>query len=153
MKTLSKEGFYTKYHRYTPEGKETFLAFTAKNEEDNYFKILELIREKKKGTDGHQNCEEKEETKNFENVFFIFYNLWGQPRQGKFLYFDFEKETVTTEEGKIYKVLKDYEYTYRIQKTQIRAINGINGFYKFIVECMHIDSPFNASIFGVIEKI
>ena len=151
-KDFCKDGRYTKFFQYK-DGVNTFLSFAAKNHEDNYFKVMQMIREKEKNTNGFQVCEIKEENNNFENVFYIHYNIWGQPIQGKFLYFDFEKETVTTEEGKIYKVVNDYEYTYRIQKTQIKAIGGIKGFYNFIIECMHVDSPFNTSIFGVIEKI
>ena len=151
MIDICKDGKYTKFLKHTKEGRKIFLSFVAKNHEDNYFKVLEMIREK--GTNGHQCCEIKEENNNFENVFYIQYNIWGQPRKGKFLYFDFEKETVTTEEGKVYKIVNDYEYAYKIQKTQITAAGGIKGFYKFIVECMHVDSPFNTSIFGVIEKL
>lgn len=32
------------------------------------------------------------------------------------------------------KVKKDYEYTYKVQKTQIRAIDGAEGLFNFLTE-------------------
>lgn len=147
---FSKQGFYTKF---SETGKEPFLAYTAKNKDDNYFKILTLLRQKNPKINSFQVCEKNEEKNNFKKLFYVFYNLYGQPVKSLFIYFDFENNIVTTESGKKYKVLNDYKYTYKIQKTQIKAINGINGFYNHILESMHVDSAFNSSTYYMIEKL
>jgi hypothetical protein len=43
-------------------------------------------------------------------------------------------------------LVKDYEFTYKIQKTQIKASGGINGLHDFINEINTQDSPFNPSL-------
>lgn len=146
---LCREGYYTKYS----SSNKTVLAFTSKNDQDNYFKILTMLREYDPKFNTHQNCEPKEEQSNFETIFFIFYNIWGQQVKAKMLHFDFENETVTTEQGRTYKVKKDSEYVYKIQKTQIKAIDGIKGLYEHIVKTMDVDSPLNTVTYNIIEKL
>ena len=150
MKTLSKEGYYTKFSQ---TNNEMFLAYTANNKDDNYFKILTLLRQKNPKINSFQVCEKNEEKNNFKNVLYIFYNIYGQPVKSAFIYFDFENSLVITENGKKYKVINNSEYTYKIQKTQIKAINGINGFYNHILESMQVNNAFNCSTYNVINKL
>lgn len=147
---FSKDGFYTKFNEI---GKEPFLSYVAKNKYDNYFKILTLLKQKNPKINSFQVCEKDEEKNNFKKLFYIFYNLYGQPVKSVFIYFDFENNLVLTEKEKKYKVLNSNEYTYKVQKTQIKAINGIKGFYSHILKSMHVDSPFNASTYHILENL
>jgi hypothetical protein len=147
---IIREGNYTKFLSF---GNEHVLAFIAKNEDDNFFKVLNMVREQNKNYNGFQVCEEKEERNNFKNVFFIFYNIYGQPKKAKLLQFDFDNNKVITETGRSYKMTECNEYVYKIQKTQIKAIDGIKGFYKHIIEAMHVDSAFNSHTYNIIEKL
>jgi len=73
------------------------------------------------------------------------YNIWGQQINEGSIFIDIENEMLITNNGKKFKVVKDYEFTYKIQKTQIKAIGGINGLHDFINEINTKDSPFNPS--------
>jgi hypothetical protein len=141
---------YTKFY----EKKENpFLSFSANTKEDNHFKILNLLRGKNSKINSFQVCEENEQKNNFKNIFYISYNLRKQPVKSTFIYFDFKNSLVISESGKKYKVIDNYDYVYKIQKTQIKAINGINGFYKHILESMNSDSAFNWSTYDVINQL
>lgn len=141
---------YTKFYETK---KNPFLAFTASNKDDNQFKILTSLRRKNPKINSFQVCEENEQKNNFKNIFYIFYNIHKQPVKSTFIYFDFKNSSVITESGKKYKVIDDPEYTYKIQKTQIKSINGINGFYKYVLEAMNSDSAFNWSTYDLITKL
>ena len=52
-----------------------------------------------------------------------------------------------------YKVVYDPEYTYRIQKTQIKAQHSANGLYKHFADCINNDFAINAWLLNPIEKI
>jgi len=74
------------------------------------------------------------------------YNIWGQKINEGIIHFDFNKEIIFTQDGKEIKVIKDSEFTYKIQKTQIKAIGGIVGFIDFLKEINDPSSPFNPSL-------
>lgn len=71
------------------------------------------------------------------------YNIWGKVIESGKIHFDFENETVTTQSNKTFKIINDHEFTYKFQKTQIRACGGINGLYEFVNDINSKDSPFN----------
>jgi hypothetical protein len=147
---ISRNGNYTKFNIHS---KNIYLAYVAKNKDDNYFNVMKLLQKKDHKISSFQVCEKLEEKNNFKNIFYIFYNIYGKPVKYIFIYFDFENNIVITENGKKYKILKDFEYTYKIQKTQIKAINGIKGFYNHIVESMNVNSAFNSSTYNIIDKL
>lgn len=81
------------------------------------------------------------------------YNFEGKIiRSGK-IEIDYKNSLVKFPSGKIYKVVEDYEYTYKIQKTQIKARNGIKGFVDFLHEINKFDSPFNRSVGGAFIEL
>lgn len=73
------------------------------------------------------------------------YNIYGQQIREGNIYVDAENQTIITESGKKFKVVPDYEYTYKIMKTHIKAAKGIEGLIKFFDEINNPDSPFNPS--------
>ena len=81
-----------------------------------------------------------------ENIQLTSFNIWGQKINEGNVFIDMETETLITTSGKTFKVVKDYEFTYKIQKTQIKASGGIEGLRKFIDEVNTQDSPFNPAI-------
>lgn len=54
-------------------------------------------------------------------------------------------------EKKIIKVIPDYEYCYKLQKTQIRAQGGAEGLYNFIRDNCHKTDLFYCRIEKLIE--
>lgn len=50
-----------------------------------------------------------------------------------------------TKLSNIKKVVEDREFVYKVQKTQIKAIDGIKGLIKFIKDSSVPDSPFNST--------
>ena len=150
MKTrkLCNEG---KYVKFLDLKGDDILSFKADNGDDNYFRILKKIQEKHTDYDAYQCCEEKEEFNNFKKIYFAKYNYYGELQEGLFLEFDFENNKVIAGDRK-YKVKTDTEFTYKIQKTQIKAIDGIQGFYNFIVKSMNVGDVFHNRAYGIIKK-
>lgn len=81
-----------------------------------------------------------------ENIQLTSFNIWGQKINEGNVFIDIENETLVTASGKKFNVIKDREFTYKIQKTQIKAMGGINGLYNFINEINTKDSPFNPAL-------
>ena len=80
-----------------------------------------------------------------EEINLISYNIHGQKlREGNIL-IDFQNEQVIFPSGKIYNVVNDYEFTYKILKSTIKASGGIKGLHTFFNEINTKDSPFNPS--------
>lgn len=52
-----------------------------------------------------------------------------------------------------YKVTNDFEYTYKIQKTQIKAQGGLNGLYKHFQDCIEHDFAVIAWVINPINQI
>lgn len=51
------------------------------------------------------------------------------------------------------KVVNDPEYTYKIQKTQVKAIGGIDGLLKHFNDCIINDFAVDCWVIDPIEKI
>ena len=82
------------------------------------------------------------------------YNLLsfeGEIRNTIELSFDFENSTFTVG-NKIYKVERNSEFTFKVLKTKIKAIDGIEGFYKFVSGCNTVKSPFNCTFFNCLQR-
>lgn len=146
---MTKEGKYTKFKGEN----NTVLAFVAKSEKDNYHAIMEIV---KNGINADINrfqcCETQEEQNNFENVLYVLYDSYGTMKKDVLLQFDFDNETMTIKGEKPLKIIEDKGYTYKFQKSQIKAKNGIQGFYNFIIECINDDSAFHSELFHLINK-
>lgn len=80
-----------------------------------------------------------------ETIKLTAYNIHGQTLRSGEIHFNFEKQEVKTPRNKIFKVVNDYEFTYKIQKEQIKAVGGIRGLYDFINDINRPNSPFNPS--------
>ena len=78
-----------------------------------------------------------------ETVTLTACNIHGQALNTGSLHFDFENEEITTGKNKKFKVVRDYEFTYKILKTQIKASGGIRGLYDFIKDINRPNSAFN----------
>ena len=52
-----------------------------------------------------------------------------------------------------YKVVDDFEYTYKIQKTQIKAQGGSNGLYKHFQDCIEHDFAIVCWVINPINQI
>lgn len=157
-----KKGTYTKHFNI---GEDAILSFDATCEtKDNHF-----IAGKICNTNGFQCVENRKESKFFEfeytdngfihdiqkrfnTVLYSFYNIYGQRVKNLMVHFDFDNSTITVN-GRTLKVEADREYTYKVLKTKVKAINGIEGLYKHILEAMHVDSVFNTSTYNVLCAI
>ena len=150
MKTVCKQGNYTKFLNY---GSSTILSYVAKNENDNYHKVLTDCRGYNKDINGFQCCESEEEFNNFNKVLFVHYNVYGEPLNNLLINFDFNNNTITFNNGKSYKVKECNDYVYKIQKTQIKANEGVKGLYKHIIKTLDIESPLHGYTFNMLETI
>ena len=66
--------------------------------------------------------------------------------------FDFDNSTITVN-GHTLKVVEDSDFVYKVLKTKVKAINGIEGLYKHILEAMHVESVCNTMTWHVLCKI
>ncbi len=75
----------------------------------------------------------------------ISYNIWGQKiNEGDFC-FDTQRRTLITPQGKVFNIINDNKFAYKIQKNQIKVSGGINGLIDLFNEINTADSPFNPS--------
>jgi len=78
-----------------------------------------------------------------ETIKLISYNIHGQELNQGTILIDFEKEQVIFPSGKTYKIVNDYEFTYKVLKDTIKATRGIKGLCDFFNEINRKNSPFN----------
>lgn len=161
------------YFKFTDARKDiTVLAFCPQVEFDSTFRSMTAIQEFTNNNNicGMQKTEDRKELKGFyemsisdnnmhvriekyfNNVFYSWYNISGQIIKSIIVQFDFDNNTVAIG-NKTYKIEACSEFTFKILKTKIKAIDGIHGFYKFIIEAMHVDSPFNTTTYSLLERI
>lgn len=159
---MNKYEYYTKHFNV---GEDSILSFDANCEtKDNHFEAGKLC-----DTTSFQVVEHNKDSKFFEfectdygfihdihkyfnTVLYSFYNIYGQRVKSMLVIFDFENSTITVN-GNTLKVVDDREFTYKVLKTKVKAINGIKGLYKHILESMHVDSAFNCATWSVLAKI
>ena len=159
---MNKYGYYTKHFNV---GKDVILSFDANCEtRDNHYIASKLCN-----TTGFQVIEERKDTKFYEftyndssyvkdiqkyfnTLLYSFYNIHGQRVKNLMVHFDFENSTITVN-NRTLKVENNKEFVYKVLKTKVKAINGIEGLYKHILEAMHVDSVFNTNTYNVLCKI
>lgn len=149
-KELCNKGFYMKVLTLGEE----ILTFRADSEDDNSYRLLQEVQKINPKFCAYQCCEDGEEReRKFSKIFYPHYNYYGDLKGGLLIEFDFKNNLLYAGEYK-YKLKEDklYEFTYKIQKTQIKAIDGLQGFYNFIVKSMHIGNVFNGSTYNLIKK-
>ena len=69
------------------------------------------------------------------------------------LKFDFENSRLIINDKKILRVENDYEYTYKFMKTKIKAINGVDGFYKHIKKASNPEDFWNNRMYSVLLRV
>jgi hypothetical protein len=74
------------------------------------------------------------------------YNAYGKEINSGDVVIDYDLKTIKLPNGKTLNVEKDWEYTYKVYKTKIKAIHGISGLAQFLKEINKQDSPFNPSV-------
>ena len=85
-------------------------------------------------------------------MLYSFYNIYGERVKSMLVSFDFDNSTITVN-GNTLKVVEDSDFVYKVLKTKIKAIDGIKGLYKHILEAMHVESPFNCVTWSILAKI
>lgn len=121
--------------------KQNFLTWY----EGDFYHIKEVT-----GATQFQPCEPEEEKNIFTNLFYIL-----RSKKNIFIHFDFENEKITIDGKKQYKIIENYEFTYKKTRGKnILAYGGIKGFYKFVFESMNIkNSPFCITTFNLLENL
>ena len=153
---MTKKGLYAKVFDIRQD--DAILIYLKKHDEgkDNRHYIMnDIIKSyaKYNNYNGFQPCEEKEEKNNFKIICYIVYSFSGEILKHIFVYFDFDNSIITVNNNK-YKVKDDFDYVYKVQKTQIKAIKGIEGLYNHIVETMNIDEyPGNNLTYKMLSQL
>ena len=159
---MNKYGYYTKHFNH---GTDAILSFDAVcDTKDNHFEAGKLCN-----TNGFQVIEERKDSKFYEftyndNAFvndiqkyyntllYSFYNIYGERVKSMLVSFDFDNSTITVN-GNTLKVVEDSDFVYKVLKTKVKAIDGIKGLYKHILEAMHVESVCNTMTYHVLCKI
>jgi antirestriction protein len=71
-------------------------------------------------------------------------------REGDFV-INYNDNTITFPSGKTFKVVEDREYTFKIQKTQIKANRGVRGLSDFLKEINTPNTPFTSMAMTLID--
>ncbi len=87
-----------------------------------------------------------------EKVKYTYYSGSGKPIDNIDILFDFNDNVIKIGDRK-YKVKDNNEFTYKFQKTQVKAVDGIVGFRKFIEKAMDRDSVWHSFMFGTLKKV
>ena len=157
-----EKGYYTKHFNI---GKDAILSFDANcKTKDNHFEAGKLCN-----TNGFQVVEDRKDSKFFEfeyndngfihdiqkhfnTVLYSFYNIYGERVKSMLVNFDFDNSTITVN-GNTLKVVEDSDFVYKVLKTKVKAIDGIKGLYKHILEAMHVESVCNTMTWHILCKI
>lgn len=155
MKTIFKE-YDSKHVLKQLEGNDIFkvsndLNFSTLTNTDSYNDISEIQVQKKFSSAQKFDFKYSKDLTDFSNC--IFTNIILN-RCGKSLtfVFDFDNEKVSIN-GKFYKIKNDSEFTYKFQKTQIKACNGVFGFYSFVCLLLRKDSPLSLYFINTVLSI
>ena len=157
-----EKGYYTKHFNIA---EDVILSFDANcKTKDNHFEAVKLcntngfhvVEDRKDHPDYdftyNDNAFVKDIQKYYDTLLYSFYNIYGERVKSMLVSFDFDNSTITVN-GRTLKVEADREYTYKVLKTKVKAINGIKGLYKHILESMHVDSVFNTMTWHILCKI
>ena len=157
-----EKGTYTKHFN---NGKDTILSFDAKcKTKDNHYeagklcntKGFQVVEDRKDHPDYdftyNDNAFVKDIQKYYNTLLYSFYNIYGERVKSMLVSFDFDNSTITVN-GRTLKVVEDSDFVYKVLKTKIKAIDGIEGLYKHILEAMHVESVCNTMTWHVLCKI
>ena len=157
-----EKGYYTKHFN---TGKDTILSFDAVcDTKDNHFEAgklcntngFQVVEDRKNHPDYdftyNDNSFVKDIQKYYNTLLYSFYNIYGQRVKSMLVSFDFDNNTITVN-GNTLKVVEDSNFVYKVLKTKVKAIDGIKGLYKYILEAMHVESPFNCVTWSILAKI
>ena len=157
-----KKGYYTKHFNI---GEDAILSFDANcKTKDNHFEAgklcnttgFQVVEDRKDHPDYdftyNDNAFVKDIQKYYNTLLYSFYNIYGERVKSMLVSFDFDNSTITVN-GRTLKVEADREYTYKVLKTKVKAIDGIKGLYKHILEAMHVESVCNTMTWHILCKI
>lgn len=166
---LSKDGNYIKL---LDNSNNTAIGFGAKYGDscDKYYALLTSARiNMSSNINGYQVLDDRQlsfynnkdeinflmEAKKEITLYYSYFNIYGKIIDTLILNFNFEDNTLTLKKenkDKIFKIEESEDYTYKILKSKIKAIQGVKGLFKFIYKSMHVDSPFNGTLFNALIK-
>ena len=157
-----EKGYYTKHFNI---GEDAILSFDANcKTKDNHFEAgklcnttgFQVVEDRKNHPDYdfsyNDNAFVKDIQKYYNTLLYSFYNIYGERVKSMLVSFDFDNSTITVN-GRTLKVEADREYTYKVLKTKVKAIDGIKGLYKHILEAMHVESVCNTMTWHILCKI
>ena len=157
-----EKGYYTKHFNI---GEDAILSFDANcKTKDNHFEAgklcnttgFQVVEDRKDHPDYdftyNDNAFVKDIQKYYNTLLYSFYNIYGERVKSMLVNFDFDNSTITVN-GRTLKVEADREYTYKVLKTKVKAIDGIKGLYKHILEAMHVESVCNTMTWHILCKI
>ena len=155
MKTIFKE-YDSKHVLKQLKGNDIFkvsndLNFSTLINTDSYNDISEIQVQKNFSCAQKFNFSYNKDLEDFSNCVFsnIILNKCGKSIT---FIFDFDNEKVLIN-GKSYKVKNDSKFTYKFQKTQIKAYNGVFGFYSFVCLLLRKDSPLTLHFINTVLSI
>ena len=157
-----KKGYYTKHFNIA---EDVILSFDAVCEtKDNHYEAeklcnttgFQVIEDRKDHPDYdftyNDNAFVKDIQKYYNTLLYSFYNIYGERVKSMLVSFDFDNSTITVN-GNTLKVVEDSDFVYKVLKTKVKAIDGIKGLYKHILEAMHVESVCNTMTYHVLCKI
>ena len=157
-----EKGYYTKHFNI---GEDVILSFDANcKTRDNNFEagklcntnVFQVVEDRKDHPDYdftyNDNAFVKDIQKYYNTLLYSFYNIYGERVKSMLVSFDFDNSTITVN-GNTLKVVKDSDFVYKVLKTKVKAIDGIKGLYKHILEAMHVESVCNTMTYHVLCKI
>ena len=155
MKTIFKE-YDSKHVLQQLKGNDIFkvsndLNFSTLINTDSYNDISEIQVQKNFSCAQKFNFSYNKDLEDFSNCVFsnIILNKCGKSIT---FIFDFDNEKVLIN-GKSYKVKNDSKFTYKFQKTQIKAYNGVFGLYSFVCLLLRKDSPLTLHFINTVLSI
>ena len=157
-----KKGYYTKHFNI---GEDVILSFDANcKTRDNNFEAgklcnangFQVVEDRKDHPDYdftyNDNAFVKDIQKYYNTLLYSFYNIYGERVKSMLVSFDFDNNTITVN-GNTLKVVEDSDFVYKVLKTKVKAIDGIKGLYKHILEAMHVESVCNTMTWHILCKI
>ena len=157
-----EKGYYTKHFNI---GEDAILSFDANcKTKDNHFEARKLcntnsfqvVEDRKDHPDYdftyNDNAFVNDIQKYYNTLLYSFYNIYGERVKSMLVSFDFDNSTITVN-GRTLKVVEDSDFVYKVLKTKVKAIDGIKGLYKHILEAMHVESVCNTMTWHILCKI
>lgn len=73
------------------------------------------------------------------------YNMHNQELRSGDIIFNHSEQTMTSPSGKVYKVITDYDFTFKINRKSkvIKAVRGVDGLIDFLTHINNHKSAFN----------